>query len=84
MVANVLAVAYFALPVFVVYLPSASTLTLLYLSLLSSFLLAFSPSFAHSVMEQAKIFRSLPASDSPWRIAASARNGRRRTALCGV
>ena len=31
-----------------------------------------------------KIFRSSPASDSPWRIAASVRNGGRRTALRGV
>ena len=84
MVFNVSAVACFALPGFAVFLSSALMVTTLSSSLSSSAPLEFSPSFAHSVMEQAKIFRRSPASDSPWRIAASVRNGGRRTALCGV
>ena len=84
MVVNVLAVACFALPGSVIFLFSALMVIRLSLSFSSSALLAFYPSFAHSVMEQAKIFRSLPASDSPWEIAASVRNGRRRTALRSV
>ena len=35
-------------------------------------------------MERAKIFRRSPASNSPWRIAASVRNVERRTALMEV
>ena len=81
MVANVLAVACFALPFFFLFSSSDSTpLSLSFYSSLSS-LLDFSPSFAHSVIEQAKIFKSLPTSDSPLRIAASVNNFVSRTAL---
>ena len=58
--------------------------TFLTLLLSSSSPLTFLPSFAHSVTEQAKIFRSSVVSASLWKIAASMRNGRRRTALHGV
>ena len=34
-----------------------------------------------SVIERAKIFKSSPASDLPWRMATSVRKGGRRTAL---
>ena len=84
MVVSVLAVACFALPGFVVFSSSASMVTTLSSSLSLSALLVFSFSFANSVMERAKIFRSLPASYSMWRIASSVRNGGRRTALRGV
>ena len=53
------------------------------LVLLSAFL-AFTPSFAPSVMERAKIFRSSPSSNSSWRIVASMRNGGKKTALSGI
>ena len=43
-----------------------------------------SPSFAHSMRERAKIFRSSPTSDFVWRIVDSVRNDGRRTALRGV
>ena len=72
MVVNVLAVACFALPGFAVFSSSALMVITLSSSLSSFSPLAFYPSFAHYVMEQAKIFKSLPASDSLWRIAASA------------
>ena len=83
---NVLAVACFALPFFVVFLSSASPPPSLSSSLLSlsSSPLVSSPSFSHSVMKQAKIFRISPPSNSPLRIAASVSNGRRRTVLRGV
>ena len=84
MVVNVLAVACFASPGFVVFSSYASMVTSLSSSFFSSTLLTFSPSFAHSVIEQAEIFRRSPASDSPQRVAASIRNDGRRTALCGV
>ena len=65
---------------------SSSVLMVITLSsLLSSYApLAFSPSFAHSVMERAKIFRSLPTSDSLWRIVVSVINGGMRMMFCGV
>ena len=86
-VANVLATtvsaeACFAIPV--VLASTASIVTTILSSLASLALLEESASDAHSVMERAKIFRSLPASDSPWRIAASVKNGGRRTALWEV
>ena len=84
MVVKVSAVAWFALPGFTVFLSSNYMVTTLSSLLSSSALLAFSPSFAHSVMDQAKIFRSSPAFDSPWRITASVINGGRRTALRSV
>ena len=88
MVANVSAAAVsaeacFALPGFT-FASSSSIVTTLLLSLTSSASLVESASNAHSVMERAKILRSLPASDSPWRIAASVRIGGRRKALRGV
>ena len=84
MVANVLAVAVlaetcFALPGFVA--SAASTVTTLSSPLASSASLEESASETHSVMERAKIFRSSPSSDFSWRIAASVKNGGRRTAL---
>ena len=82
MVANVLAVEYSALHFFVVFLSSASIPPSLSSS--SSSALAFSTSFAHYVMEQAKISRRLPASNPPLRITASTTNGRKRTELRGV
>ena len=84
MVVNVLAVACFALPSFADFYSSASMVMALYSLLSSSASLVFSPTFSHSVMEQAKIFRRSPASESLWRIAASVRNGGRMTALSGV
>ena len=83
-VVNVSEVACFALPGFTDFASSASMAMTLSSSLSSSASLVFYPYFAHSVMEGAKIFRSLPASDSLWRFAASVRNGGRRTALYGV
>ena len=59
--AAVLAEAGFALPGF--FASAASIVTTLSLSLALSALLEGSASDAHSVMEQAKIFRSSPASD---------------------
>ena len=78
MAANILAVECYALPFFVVFSFSASMPPSLALSLSSP---SSYPYFAHSVMEQAKIFRSSPASDSMLRIAASVRNVRRTTEL---
>ena len=43
-----------------------------------------SSSFDHSLIDQARVFRSLPVYDYPWRIAASVTNGGRRMALRGV
>ena len=54
------------------------------ISLLSSSPPESSPYSALSVTERAKISRSSPASDLPLRIVASARNGGRSTALCGI
>ena len=59
----------------------SSTVTTLSSSLASSASLGGAVSEAHSVIAQAKIFRSSPASDLPWRMAASVRKGGRRTAL---
>ena len=73
--------ACFVLPFIVVFSSSASTPPLL--SSLSS-LPASSPSFAHTVMERAKVFRISTASDYLLMIVASVRNGGRRTALRGV
>ena len=81
--AAVLAEACFALPGFSLA-SAASIVRTLSLSLASSASLEESAPDAHSVMERTKILRSSPASDSPWRIAAFVRNGRRRTALQGV
>ena len=64
MVVNISAVACFALPGFADFSSSASMVMTLSSSFLSSAFLVFSPSFAHSVMERAKLFRRLPASDS--------------------
>ena len=64
MVVNVLAAACFALPGFA-FASSASMVMTLSSSLASSTSLVVSSSFANSVMEQAKILRSSPASDSP-------------------
>ena len=88
MVANVLAAAVlaeacFALPDFALASAASIAMTIL-LSLTSFSLLEESASDAHSVMYQAKILKSSPASDSLWRIAASFRNGGRRTELRGV
>ena len=80
MVVNVSAVACFALPFFVIFLSSASTPPSISSSS-SSPPLSFSPSFAHSVIETEKIFRSSPASDYMLRIAASVRNAGRRTLI---
>ena len=78
-VAAILAEACFALPGF---LASAASIVMTLSSLLaSSASLKDSVSDAYSVMERAKIFRSSPAYDSPWRIAASVKNGGRSTAL---
>ena len=84
MVANVLAAAVLAealfdLPGFLA--SAASIVTKLSLPLSLSSLLEESAFDAHSVMERAKIFRSSLASDLPWRIADSVKNGGRRTAL---
>ena len=62
---NVSAVACFALPGFAGFSSSASMVVTLSSSLSLSALLVFSPSLAHSVMERAKIFRSLYAYNSP-------------------
>ena len=67
------------------FLPSeasgASTVTTLSLSLASLASLGGAVSKAHLVIDWAKIFRSSPASDSPWRMATSVRKGGRRMAL---
>ena len=60
---------------------SASTVTMLSSSLSSSASLGGAASKAHSVIEQAKIFKSSPAYDSPWRMATSVSKGGRKTAL---
>ena len=60
---------------------AASIVTTLSSSLALSSLLEESAFDAHSVMERAKIFRSSTRSDLPWRIAATVKNGVRRTAL---
>ena len=81
---NFLAAACLVLPGFAEF-ASLALMVMKLLSLLSlSDFLVVSTSFSHSVMERAKIFRSSPASDSPWRIAASVRNGGRRIELRGV
>ena len=77
-------VACFTLSSFAVFLSYSSMVMTLSSLLSSSALLVFSPSSAHSVMEEARIYRSWPASDSPWRIAASVRNGGKSTAFRGV
>ena len=67
------------------FLPSedsvASTVTTLSPSLASSASLGGAVSEAHLVIDHAKIFRSSPASDFPWRMATSVRKGGRRTEL---
>ena len=83
MVAKVLAVACFTLPGFTIFSSSALMVMTLSLLLYYSASLVFPPSLSHFVMDRAKIFRNLTASDSSWRIAASVRNGGRRTALHG-
>ena len=70
MVVNVLAEACFSLPGFA-FASLASMVMMISLSLDSSALLVVSYSFAHSVMELAKILRSLPVSNLTCRIAAS-------------
>ena len=62
------AVACFSLYLFVVFLFSALTPPLLSSLLYLSSLLVVSPSFAHSVMEQTKIFSRSPASNYLWRL----------------
>ena len=84
MVVNVLVVACFALSGFADFSSSALMVMTLSSSLSLSASLVFYPSFAHSVMERSKIFRSSPVSDSQWRITASVINSGSRTALCGV
>ena len=79
MTATISAKACFALTRFLA--SAASIMAMLSYSLDSSALLKESASDAHSVMERAKIFRSSPASDSPWRITASVKNGGSRTVL---
>ena len=81
--AAVSAEACFALPGFALT-SAASIVTTLLPSLASSASLEESASDANSVMDRSKILRSSPAYDSPWRIAASVRNGERKTALRGV
>ena len=88
MVANISAEAvlvedYFALSGFALA-SAASIVTVLSLLLAASASLEESASNAHSVMERAKILRSSPASDLPWRIVASVRNGGKRIVLRGV
>ena len=67
------------------FLPSehsvASTVTTLSSSLASMASLGGAVSEAQAVISRAKIFRSSPASDSPWRMATSVRKGGRRTVL---
>ena len=84
MVVKVSMVACFALPFFVVFFSSASMLPSIFLLSSLSSPLESSPSFAHSVMEKEKTFRSSPVSNSLLSITASVRNGGRRTALRGV
>ena len=79
MVTNILAVACFMLPVFVVFSPSFSFL----LSSLSSPPTS-SPSYALSVTERAKNFRRSPATESLLSIMASVSNGGGRAALRGI
>ena len=73
----------FHFPLFFVFSSSVSTPPPLSSSSSSSPLASF-PSFALSVTEQAKIFRSSPPSEFTLRIAYFVRNGGMRTELCGV
>ena len=80
MVFNVLSAACFDLPGFA-FASLASIMMTLLSKLASSAWLVVSSSFAHSVMERSKVLRNSPAYDSPWRIAASFRNGGSKTTL---
>ena len=84
LVVNISAAACFDLPAFANFASTASMVMTLLSSLSSPAPLVVFSAFAHSAMEWAKIFRSSPASNSLWRIAASVRNVWRRTALRGV
>ena len=70
------------------FLPSeasvTSTVTTLSLSLASSASLGGDMYEAHSVIDWAKIFRSSPASDLPWRMATSVRKVGRRKGVEGL
>ena len=77
--AAVSAEACFALPGF--FSSAASIVTTLLSSLDSLASLEGSASNDHSMMDQDKTFRSLPAYESPWRMVAFVKNDRRRTAF---
>ena len=83
-VVNVSSEACFALPGFTNFASLASMVMTLSSLLSSSASLVVSSSFDHYLIDQAKVFRSLPVYDYPWRIAASVRNGGRRMVLRGV
>ena len=84
MVANISAAACFALPGFAEFVSSVLMMITLLTLLSSSASLVVSSSFAYSMMERAEIFRSSSASDYPWWMVASVKNGGRRTELLGV
>ena len=79
--AAILAEAGFALPF--LFASAALIFTTQSSSLASLALLEESASDAHSVMEQAKIFRSSPTPNSPWRMAPSVTNLREEDGVAG-